>query len=113
METYELPILKKNLELIYEALWKYRSEKTRSLTSNEIVSEQKKLMKSVEDAKGDPVKLVELLMNVPESQIRARMESFKRVEADLEILIARIQILRRKVDGEQDTFMVEDLLREL
>ena len=113
MEKYQLSIAKKTVDLIYEALVFFKDTGLKKLSIDKTVNEQRKLIESLDKAGNDPGKWTELLMQVPEQQVRAQMREMDESIVDLDILIARIQIIRKRLEGKADDIMVTEFLKEV
>lgn len=113
MENIKLPVMYKNLTMLYNALSLYRKTGQAILDNETILNQQIVLKEKLDSVRGDQVSQALILLDLPESEKMARIKSFKENEADLDILIARLQVLRRKMEGNSDSVLVEDLLKEL
>ena len=113
MEEYQIPIAKKTLELLYQALVSYRQIGIRELNAEEMIAEQQRARNEIAQAGGDEAKMLGVIFSYPETHLRAKENAWKSDEADLDILIAKVQVLRRRMDGQADTAMVEDFLKEV
>jgi len=114
MEPHKLKIQKKHLEMIYTGLTMFRDEGViRDLDADDIIQEQKRVTEAIKKADGDPNKILATVLTVEENVTRAQIEAFRRDEADLDILIAKIQVLRKKLESDQDSTLVDDFLKEI
>ena len=113
MEDYKLPITKLTLDLLYEALNDYRKQGTAAFKSDTLIKLMSVWSSKLEDASGDALKQTQILLSIPHDTVRAQQEAFKTINADLDITIARIQILRKKLEGQSDSAMIEDLFKEI
>jgi len=113
LNALKLPIIKKNLEVIYQALSFYRKSGEWAMENEVVLKAQDELKKKLDDSINDIVKQTNILLSQPSSERLARIRAFKHHEASLDILIAKIQILKGKLEKEVDSFIVDNLMEEI
>ena len=113
MEPHKLPILKKNLELIIEALDMYKVTGLAKLDVEDAIKEQKKLWEELTKGGSDPEKWSEALLKFPETQYRAQMYKYNETTENLEILIAMLLVMKRECEGKSDEYLVENFIQRL
>ena len=113
MEDYKLPILKSTLSLICDALTAYRKHGVKDLAVDEQLEVNKIWREELNKAKDDPQKQLAMLLSMPDDQLRAQEAMFKKLSQDLDITIARIHLLKKKIEGEEDSYLVDDLISEI
>lgn len=113
MDDYKLPVLKSTLDILCEALTTYRKNGIKELPVDEQLVVNKEWRDKLSKAKDDPQKQLTILLGMPEDQLRAQEESFKKMAQDLDITIAKVQLLRKRLEGEEDSYIVDDLINEI
>lgn len=108
----KLPVSKENVEIIYQALSRYKKSGEWQFNDDAILKEQTELKRKLDECGDDIVKKTDILLDAPESERLSRIRAFKKNEADLDILIAKLQILRKRLESSSDEYMIDDLLGE-
>ena len=113
MTDLKLPVLKRHLDIIHSALVAYRKNGVHNLTADELIEEQRKITAELKKSDGDVGKALDALWSYSEEATRAKFYAFQKVEADLDIMIARVQILKQKAQGRSDNALITDFLKDV
>ena len=113
LKMEKLPIKKTTLNILYEALKLYQKTGLRDESTEQLSKLFGDWGKGLDDKTMPPEKKLSLMLGMPADLMRARREAFNDIESELDIIIARIQVLRKKMEGKADTTLVENFLEEL
>lgn len=120
MEKYQLSIRKSTLDLLYEALNNLKKGGMLMLGAEEQCTLAKRVDKRVEDDKAKNTKTPSIMDGIKSEMGYITEETFKLSEAkfqkasyDLDIIIAKVQLVRKNIEEQHDEYLVDDLLKEI